>query len=114
LLVVSLRLLESGEELVELAVPLVPEALVLGEPRGGFAQRLRLEMADAGSCLTGAGDEAGLLEHLQVARDGRLRHLERRRQGGNRRVALRKPGEDRTPRGIRQRREDRVEVNRHL
>jgi len=61
ILFLSLGLLESREKLVELPVPLVPEALVLREPGGGFAQRLRLEVADAGSGLTRAGDEAGLL-----------------------------------------------------
>ena len=114
MLFLSLGLLESGEKLVELPVPLVPEALVLREPFRRLAQRFRLEVADTGSGLTGAGDEAGLLEHLQVAGDGRLRHLEGRRQGGNRRVPLRQPGQDRTTRRISQRREDRVEVNRHL
>jgi len=110
----SFGFLKLGEELIELVVALVPEALVLGQPGRRLAQWLGLEVADPRRCAPAARDQASLLEHLKVAGDGRLRHPERGRQRGDRCVSQRQPGEDGATRGIRQRGEDRVEIGCHL
>src|SRR3990172_7174102 len=65
---------ERGEEPVEPLVALVPVRLVAGQPLRGLAQRLGLEVAEAGGGPPVAGDEAGSLEDLEVPRDRRVRH----------------------------------------
>src|SRR5215471_14232453 len=64
--------LKRGEQLIEPLMALIPEPLIPGQPRGHLTQRLGLEMAEPGGRPAGAGDQARILEHLQVLRDGRL------------------------------------------
>ena len=57
-----------------------------------------------------AGNEPGLLEHLEVAGDGRLRDAEGRGQLGDRGVTLGQPGQDGAAGGIGEGAEDDAEL----
>src|SRR2546423_1790343 len=102
---------EHVEERVEALVAFVPEGLVAREPVGRFPQRGRAEMAQPCRRATLATDQPGLLQDLEMPRDRRLRDRERRSELSDRQIAggLRQAGEDCSPRGVRQRTEDRGE-----
>ena len=92
-------LLESREQLIEPLVALCPKVPISGEPHRRLAQGLGPEVAEPSRRPPRTGDQAGVLEHLEVARDRRLRYAERRGELGNARLQ-REPREDRSPRGI--------------
>src|SRR5687767_3180754 len=87
--------LHGYEQLVEPLVALVPVRPVAGQPRSRLPERLRLKVTQAGGCPSTARDEPGLLQHLEMPRDGRLRHPERRGELRDVRVSLGQPREDR-------------------
>src|SRR5262245_38373654 len=114
-------LLERDEQLVEALVALGPEGPVAGQPVRGVLERLGLEVAEPRGRSSGPRDQAGLLEDLEVARDGRLGHREGSRELGDREVpgGLRQPRQDRPSGRVGERAEDRAErihrrCQRHL
>src|SRR5215207_789913 len=58
--------LQGGQQLVEPLEALGPVLAVARQPLRGGAQRLCLEVAQPHGGLAAAGDEPGLLEHLEV------------------------------------------------
>ncbi len=80
----------------------LPEASVAGDPHGGVLHGSGDETAAAEPTLSRAGEEPGGFKHSQVLRDGGERDIEGAGQLGDRRLSLREPGENCSPRGIRQ------------
>src|SRR5881396_2853125 len=105
------ELLEQG---IEALVVTLPQPAVAFQPLGSLPQPLGLEAARPPLGVAAARNQAGALQHLQVLGDRRLAHRERLGQLGHRRLTRRHAGEDRTPRGIGEGREDGVEGVRRL
>ena len=105
--------LEASQQLVQAGVALFPELAVVGQPDGRLAQGLGFQVAEPGRGPAAAGDETGLLEDLQVPRDGRLRDAEWSRQLSDVGVALGQPRQDRPPRRVRKGAEHRVQLGVH-
>src|SRR5205085_10705823 len=98
---------EQGVELLEVGLPMLAVAL---EPRAGLGERLRDEAARSALGVAAARDQAGLLQHLEVARDGRLRHREPRGELHHRSLAAGEAREDRPARRIGESGEGGVEA----
>src|SRR5258708_7543455 len=104
----------AGEVLGKTIETFVPEAPLIGDPRGGVFEGGRAEPADAMLAVAHSGDEGGVLEHLQMARDGRQRDGERGGKLVDRALAAGKPREDRPARRIGKRGESAIEGVHHL
>jgi len=102
--------LQSGQQLVEPVEALGPELAVARQPLGRVAQRLGPEVAEPDGRLAAARDQPGLLEHLEVPRDGGLGHRERRGELGDAGLSALEPREDRAAGRIGERTEDCVEL----
>ena len=74
----------SGEHHELVDVPGVRRAAVARQPLGRVAQRLGPEVAEPHGRLAAARDQPGLLEHLEVPRDGGLGHLRTARRARRR------------------------------
>ena len=98
---VALRL-KLAEVVVEAVEALLPELAVILEPLVDAAQRLRLDLARPPLRLPAAGDEARVLQHLQVLRDGGEADRERGREFGHGRLTCHEAGEDRAAGGVGQ------------
>src|SRR3984957_4425629 len=81
-------------EIVQTALPLLAEGL---DPVGNVLHRKRGKSARTSLCIAPTLDEARMLEHLEVLRDGRLTEFKRLHQLRNGGFTLRQPGEDRSP-----------------
>src|SRR4051812_30007178 len=93
----------------------LPGLLARLHPRHRVVERLGLQPAGAPLRLAAADDEAGALEHLQVARDRGEAHRERLGELVDSRLALGQAGQDLPPRGIGEGGEREAEgVGRHV
>src|SRR6185312_3502612 len=91
LLLLGLEFLEIDLEAVE---ALVPELAVALQPFIDAHERLRLQLCGAVLRLASAGDEACMLQDLQVFGDGRQAHVEGLRQLVHRGLAQRQAGQN--------------------
>src|SRR5437763_15291964 len=69
--------LDPGQIFVQAVEAFLPEAAVILDPIGGIPERRRFEPARPPLRLAPARNEAGMLQHLQMLRDGRQAHRER-------------------------------------
>src|SRR5438309_2375152 len=99
---------EMAVEIVEAAFPPGAERL---QPLRHRLHARRLEPARAALRVLPAGDEPGLLQHLQMLRDGRLAERERPGELRHRGFAERQPGEDGAAGGIAEGGEGCVELH---
>src|SRR6188768_2960128 len=102
--------LELSEVLIETIEALLPEPPVARRKGGNLTQGAGVELARAVLRLPAARDEACMLEHAQVLRDGGAAHVERRREFRDGGWSRRETREDRAPGGIGERREGRAET----
>src|ERR1700750_3048888 len=104
-----LHLGEMSIQIVEAALPPLAERL---DPVGDVLHGARREPARASLRIASALDQPGLLQNLEVLRDGRLTELERPHQLRDRRLARGETLEDRAPCRIAQRVEGVVQTIR--
>src|SRR5271166_5421734 len=110
-LLLALQFLQVALEAVE---ALFPEDAVVLQPVGRTLERARFQPAWAPLCLTAAGDQAGVLQHLEVLGDRGEAHVERFGQFGDRGLAGGQPCQDRPARRVREGRECATEaIRRH-
>src|SRR5690349_25080730 len=99
----------TAKILVEAIEALGPETLVEGEPVGSALEGGGVEPAAAVLAVADPGNEGGLLQHLQMARDRGERDLERCGQLVDRALSLHEPQQNRPARRIGQGGEGEVE-----
>src|SRR5256885_16667960 len=92
-----LPLLQLAQVCVEAVEALVPEDPVALHPFRGLAQPVGLQPGRTPLRVAAAGDETGLLEDLEMLRDGRQRHVEWLCELCHGRLPGRQPGEGRPP-----------------
>jgi hypothetical protein len=90
---------------------LVPELAVPLHPIGDLVQRSRLQPARPPLCLSSLRDQPGSLQHLEVLGDGGQAQGEGLGQLVDRGLALGEPRQDRSPRGIGERRKCRAGID---
>jgi hypothetical protein len=88
---------------------LLPEGAVLCDPVGGGRERSGIETAVVDAPLATALQESGVLENLEVLRDGGKRNVEGFREVRDAGLPERQAREDGAPRRVRQRGERPVE-----
>lgn len=94
--------------------PRVPEFLVALEPFERHSHRSGVELAVHDAADLFPLDQAGILEDRQMLDDARQRHADRRGQLSDRALAMPQPEQDRAPRRIGERAEDRIEAARRI
>src|SRR5215203_3189427 len=101
---------ERVEKIVETLEALAPVRPVVRQPSGGLLERCCLEVAQSHRAELGAGDQAGLLEHLEVLGHCRLRHREQPREVSHVGVLLSEPSQDGATGAVGQGAEHEVEL----
>ncbi len=86
-----------------------PESGVLLEPAHRVPQRTGRQRHAMHPAFDGAGQQSRVFEHADVLRDRGQRDLERLGQLRHRRGPARQPRQDRAPRRVRERAEDRIQ-----
>src|SRR5215831_608133 len=71
------------EKRIELLETLLPELAVVFQPRAGGAEWCRFQASWTALGVAAGGDESGLFEHFEMARNGGLAHRERTGEFGN-------------------------------
>ena len=94
--------------------PRVPEFLVALEPFKRHFHRSGVDLAVHDAADLFPLDQAGILENRQMLDDARQRHADRRGQLSDRALAVPQPEQDRAPRRIGERAEDRIEAARRI
>src|SRR5258708_1442861 len=107
LLLVRFPLAQMLGKPVEAVLPELPVEI---DPLGRLAQLRRAQPAAPMLAVRDADEQVGLLEHLQMPRDGRQRNRERRGQLADRRFTGRQPYDDGAAHRIRQGGKGTVEV----
>src|SRR4051794_39122491 len=109
LLGLCLLLCQVLVECIEAAIPEMPVAI---DPVRCRSECDGVQSRGTPLGIAPAGDQARLLQHLQVLRDRGQRHVERRGDVVHRRLASREPREDRPSRRISKRREGPAQLVR--
>src|SRR5205807_7719931 len=103
-------LLDGAQVIVEPVEAALEELPVALQPAGGVLERTPAQPGRPPLGGPPAGDEPGVLEHLQVLRNGLHRHGERLRELVDGRLPVDEPLEDRPARGIGESREGATEL----
>jgi len=98
-----------GEKVFQRIQPVQPKGCKLFERRADFGKRTRVQVKAVVLARAHTLQNAGALQNLEVARNGRRRNLERLRQFRDRAVRARHAKEDFPSRPIRKRAEDLVD-----
>src|SRR5215467_6796172 len=93
---------ELSEVVVHPVEPGLPDRPVALSPGGDLLKWCGVQCTWSVLGLLTPQDQPGLFQHLDVFRDGRQRQLERLGELVNGRAPFGKPGEDRSPRRVRQ------------
>src|SRR5215472_4652405 len=91
---------------------LFPEAAVIFQPVSRALERARSQPAWPPLRRAAAGDQAGVLQHLEVLGDAGKAHVERLREFGDRGLAAGQPRQDRPTCRVRKRSEGTAEAIR--
>src|SRR6478672_11245680 len=92
--------LQRAEIILQPIEPLLPEPAIFLEPVVDALQRIQLDPARPPLRLAAAGDQAGMLQHLEMPRDRGPADVERFGQFRNRGFAERQPGQNRSTRWV--------------
>src|SRR6478735_43723 len=102
--------LQRAEIILQPIEPLLPEPAIFLEPVVDALQRIQLDPARPPLRLAAAGDQARVLQHLEMPGDRRSADVEWLRQFRDRGLAKRQPRQDRPAGRVGQSLEGRAEV----